>query len=59
MVINNELKQQLLKSADAHQLQVMALNQGMSNLRHEGAILVLEGITTTEEVLRVTRGCEL
>lgn len=59
MIINNELKQQLLKSADAHQLQVMALKLGMSNLRHEGALLVLDGITTTEEVLRVTRGCEL
>lgn len=59
MIINNELKQQLLKSADAHQLQLMAVKLGMSNLRHEGALLVLEGITTTEEVLRVTRGCEL
>ena len=58
MVINNELKQQLLKSADAHQLQMMALKLGMSNLRHEGAYLASLGITTTEEVLRVTRGCE-
>ena len=58
MTLNNALKEQLLKSADAHRLQELALAQGMSSLRHEGALLVLEGITSSEEVLRVTRGCE-
>ncbi len=57
MSLNNALKEQLLKSADAHRLQEMALSQGMSSLRREGSLLVLEGITSSEEVLRVTRGC--
>ena len=58
MVLNNELKQQLLRSADAMQLQQMALKQGMSNLRREGCFLVLQGISSSEEVLRVTRSSE-
>ena len=58
MILNNALKEQLLKSADAHRLQELALAQGMSSLRREGALLVLKGITSSEEVLRVTRGCE-
>lgn len=58
MTLNNALKEQLLKSADAHRLQELALSQGMSSLRREGALLVLQGITSSEEVLRVTRGCE-
>lgn len=58
MVITQPIKQQLLRSADAHQLQTLALELGMSSLRQEGANLVLEGITSAEEVLRVTRGFE-
>ncbi len=58
MGISSTIKQQLLKSADAYQLQELALRLGMSSLRREGALLVLEGKTTTAEVLRATRGCE-
>ncbi len=56
--VNHAIKQQLLCSADAHQLQILAANLGMSNLRQEGAFLVTQGITSTEEVLRVTRAFE-
>lgn len=58
MAMNGALKKQLLHSADAHELQKVALAQGMSSLRREGALLVLAGITSTAEVLRVTRGSE-
>lgn len=58
MVITHEVKQQLLRSADAHQLQSLVLNMGMRSLRAEGADLVLQGITSSEEVLRVTRDVE-
>jgi general secretion pathway protein E len=58
MVVTPSLKQQLLHSADAHALQKVAMNLGMTSLRKEGALLVLEGITSTEEVLRVTRSSE-
>ena len=58
MVINHDIKQQLLRSADAHQLQSLVLNMGMRSLRAEGADLVVQGITSSEEVLRVTRDVE-
>jgi type II secretory ATPase GspE/PulE/Tfp pilus assembly ATPase PilB-like protein len=58
MPINTALKQQLLQSADAHQLQQIAQKNGLSTLRQEGAYLVMQGITTPTEVVRATRGCE-
>lgn len=58
MPINTALKQQLLQSADAHQLQQIAQKSGLSTLRQEGAYLVIQGITTPTEVVRATRGCE-
>jgi len=58
MIVNHAIKQQLLKSADAHQLQRLALELGMSSLRNEGASLVILGVTSSEEVLRVTRAFE-
>jgi len=58
MTINTALKQQLLQSADAFQLQQVALKSGLTTLRQEGAFLVKQGLTTVKEVIRATRGCE-
>ncbi len=58
MIVNTPIKRQLLTSADAEALRRIALSQGMTSLRSEGARLVQSGKTTTAEVLRVTRGCE-
>jgi general secretion pathway protein E len=58
MTVSSPIKRQLLKSADAEELRRIALLQGMVSLRTDGARLVQKGITTTAEVLRVTRGCE-
>ncbi len=58
MIVSSAIKRQLLKSADAEELRRIALSQGMASLRSEGARIVLKGITTTAEVLRVTRGCD-
>lgn len=58
MTMTSLLKQQLLESADALALQKMALLGGMSSLRKEGALLAIQGVTATYEVLRVTRGAE-
>lgn len=58
MVMNHPVKQQILKSGDAAELFEVALSQGMVPLRQQGAHLVLQGITTSSEVLRVTRGYE-
>lgn len=58
MDLTGEVKKQLLKSADARILQEIAKKAGMRTLREEGAQLVAEKITSTEEVLRVTREVE-
>jgi general secretion pathway protein E len=56
--MSHPIKQKILKSADAAQLRSVATAQGMVPLRHEGAALILQGLTTSAEVLRVTRGAE-
>jgi general secretion pathway protein E len=58
MAMNHAVKQQILKSADAIELREVALKNGMVPLRMNGADLVLRGLTTSAEVLRVTRGYE-
>lgn len=58
MPMTSTIKQQLLQTPDALALQKAALATGMTTLRHEGALLAIQGLTATSEVLRVTRGCE-
>jgi len=59
MPVTHAIKTQLLRSADATQLQKAAVESGMKTLREEGAVLANQGVTTTSEVLRVTRQIEL
>jgi len=59
MPVTYPIKEQLLNSADANALQKTALKAGMASLRTEGGKLAKEGITTTSEVLRVTRQLDL
>jgi general secretion pathway protein E len=58
MSVTGPIKRQLLKSADALELQRVALQNGMLTLRQEGSQLLTRGLTSSSEVLRVTRGCE-
>ncbi|MBS0621278.1 MAG: Flp pilus assembly complex ATPase component TadA, partial [Verrucomicrobia bacterium] len=58
MHLSTAIKKQLLISADAVALHQAASDGGMTSLRKEGALLAIQGITSTSEVLRVTRGCE-
>ena len=55
MDVNTQIKRQLLKSPDALELQKVAFESGMSSLRTEGANLAAKGVTSSAEVLRVTR----
>lgn len=58
MPINNAIKKQIVKSPDALQLRQIALETGMMSLIDHGAHLVLNGVTTVSEVLRVTRALD-
>ncbi|RJP86061.1 MAG: type II secretion system protein GspE [Desulfobacteraceae bacterium] len=55
MVLNESLQSMILKSHDSHQIKKEAVSQGMTTLYDDGIQKVLEGITTIEEVLRVTQ----
>lgn len=59
MPVTSGIKTQLLQSADASALQKIAIKEGMISLRQQGAMLAIQGITTSAEVLRVTRQIEL
>ncbi len=54
LVVTDEIKQALLRSPNAGALREIAQAQGMSTLRQDGWRKVQAGITTVEEVLRVT-----
>ena len=54
MLIDDEMQSLILKTSDANAIKNLAVEHGMLTLRKDGARKVLEGITTIEEVFRVT-----
>ena len=54
MVVDDEMQSLILKTSDANAIKKLAVEHGMLTLRRDGARKVLEGITTIEEVFRVT-----
>jgi len=55
LIVDEEIKKLVLKTSDANQINELALKQGMITLQKDGIDKALNGITTPEEVLRVTR----
>jgi general secretion pathway protein E len=55
MEVNDALKLVILSTSDANAIKAEALEQGMTTLRHCGIEKLLEGVTTVEEVMRVTQ----
>lgn len=58
MLVNNDIKKQIVKSPDAIQLRQIAVDNGMITVLKHGSELARKGITTVSEVLRVTRGLD-
>jgi len=54
MILDEPVRNLILKTSDANAIKQQAVEQGMSTLRQDGAQKVLSGITTIEEVFRVT-----
>lgn len=54
MIFNDDLKKLILKTSDANQIREAAIKSGMSTLMQDGARKVIEGVTSIEEVYRVT-----
>jgi general secretion pathway protein E len=55
LVVDDEIRSLVMKNADAASIRRTATAHGMNTLRQDGADKVLAGITTVEEVLRVTQ----
>ncbi len=54
MVLNEELRSLILKSYDSNVIKKRALEMNMLSLRQDGIQKLLNGVTTIEEVFRVT-----
>jgi general secretion pathway protein E len=54
MILDDSIKNLILKTSDANAIKRLAIDQGMFSLRQDGVQKVLDGITTIEEVFRVT-----
>ena len=55
MFLDDDIKNLILKSSDANTIKRKAVENRMINIRQDGAQKVLDGITTIEEVFRVTQ----
>jgi general secretion pathway protein E len=55
LVVDDEIRALVMKQADAAAIRRAATARGMNTLREDGADKVVAGMTTVEEVLRVTQ----
>jgi len=54
MPMSDEVREQILAGATALDLKRTAIQNGMKTLRQSGLSKVADGLTTLEEILRVT-----
>ncbi|MBW1972219.1 MAG: type II secretion system protein GspE [Deltaproteobacteria bacterium] len=54
-VVDDEIQPLIMQKADSNILKKVAIKNGMTTLKQDGAEKVIQGITTVEEVLRVTQ----
>ena len=55
MIITDDLKASISRNDDASKIKKIAKATGMKTLREDGALKILNGITSIDEVLRVTQ----
>ncbi len=53
--MTEQIKQTILSSPDANVIKQVAVKEGMKALRQDGADKIMKGLSTTEEILRVTQ----
>ncbi|TCK06481.1 type II secretion system ATPase GspE [Phorcysia thermohydrogeniphila] len=56
LLVDSAVRRAILDNRDSDEIKKLAVDRGMKTLRVDGAEKVKMGITTPEEVLRVTRG---
>ncbi|MBI3995642.1 MAG: type II secretion system ATPase GspE [Nitrospirae bacterium] len=55
LLIDDEIRQMILAKVDSGRVKNRAIEKGMRTLRDDGARKVVNGVTTMEEILRVTQ----
>jgi general secretion pathway protein E len=55
MELGDEIRQLIMRNADAAAITNVARRNGMRNLREDGWLKVADGVTTADEVMRVTQ----
>jgi type II secretory ATPase GspE/PulE/Tfp pilus assembly ATPase PilB-like protein len=55
MELNEEIRRKIIANADAVELTQAARRNGMRNLREDGWLKIHQGVTTVDEVMRVTQ----
>jgi general secretion pathway protein E len=55
LTVDDEMRQMIMKNSDASMIKALAMEKGMSTLRQDGAAKVLRGVTSVDEVVRVTQ----
>jgi general secretion pathway protein E len=55
LLVDEEIRRLISAKVDSAQIEQQAIAKGMTTLRDEGAAKVLQGLTTTEEVIRITQ----
>ncbi len=53
--VDDKIRHHVMAGSDASQIKRMAVEGGMLTLRHDGAAKAARGVTTAEEVIRVTQ----
>jgi type II secretory ATPase GspE/PulE/Tfp pilus assembly ATPase PilB-like protein len=54
LMVSPAIKELIIKRAQEHVIKQKARAEGMKTLRENGLVLALKGITTLEEILKVT-----
>ena len=52
--VNEEIRRSVASGKDSAMIKKVAVHHGMKTLRNDGNLKVLEGLTSVEEILRVT-----
>ncbi|MBI5181822.1 MAG: type II secretion system ATPase GspE [Nitrospirae bacterium] len=55
LIIDDDIRSLIMKDTDSSSIKNMAVKRGMLTLRQDGAGRVMKGITTVDEVVRVTQ----
>src|SRR5215469_12967040 len=55
LALSDEIRRLVLQHAEVREIQRVAMEEGMRTMYQDGLLKALDGLTTVEEVLRVTR----